>query len=145
MNPSISYKQPHAPRLGGVLLLAGLELLEVEVELLALKDVAVGAAGLAGARKDHGEETTSAELLGEVGVDLGVLLALGEDALDVVRLLDLLGLGGGGGDLGANNGLGVVSLVPLAEGSGVDLNDTRLDEGLGTEELVVGRVVTLRC
>jgi hypothetical protein len=79
-----------------------------------------------------------------VGVDLGVLLALGKDALDVVRLLDLLGLGGGGGGTGADNGLGVVGLVPLTEGSGVNLNDTRLDEGLGTEELVVGRVVTLR-
>ena len=128
-----------------MLLLAGLELLEVEVELLALKDVAVSAARLAGARSDHGEETTSAELLGEVGVNLGVLLALGKDALDVVRLLDLLGLGGGGSrGLGADNGLGVVGLVPLTEGGGVNLNDARLDEGLGTEKLVVGRVVALR-
>jgi hypothetical protein len=128
----------------GVLLLAGLELLEVEVELLALENVAVGAARLAGARGDHGEETAGTELLSEVSVDLGVLLALGEDALDVVRLLDLLGSIGSGTLGGVDNGLGVVSLVPLTEGSGVDLNNGRLDEGLGTEELVVGRVVALR-
>lgn len=143
MNPSISYKRPQATRLGGVLLLAGLELLQVEVELLALEDVAVSAAGLAGARGDDGEETTGLELLGEVGVDLGVLLALGKDTLDVVRLLDLLGGGLGGGDLGADNSLGVVGLVPLTEGGGVNLNDGRLDEGLGTEKLVVGGVVAL--
>lgn len=127
----------------GVLLLAGLELLEVEVELLALENVTVSAAGLAGARGDDGEKATSAELLGEVGVDLGVLLALGEDALDVVRLLGLLSLLGSGLGLGADDGLSVVRLVPLAERSGVNLDDGRLDEGLGTEKLVVGGVVTL--
>lgn len=128
-----------------MLLLAGLELLEVEVELRALKNVAVSAAGLAGTRGDEGQETTSAELLGEVSVDLGVLLALGEDALDVVRLLGLLLGGGGGAGLGGDDRLRVVGLVPLAEGGGVNLDDGRLDEGLGTEQLVVGRVVTLKC
>lgn len=125
-----------------MLLLAGLELLEVEVELLALKNVTVGAAGLARTRGDHGEETTGAELLLEVVVDLGVLLALGKDALDVVRLLALVGGGLSLALLG--DGLGVVGLVPLTEGGGVNLNDGRLDEGLGTEELVVGRVVALK-
>lgn len=124
-----------------MLLLAGLELLEVEVELLALKNVTVGAAGLARTRGDHGEETTGTELLLEVVVDLGVLLALGKDALDVVRLLALVGGGLSLALLG--DGLGVVGLVPLTEGGGVNLNDGRLDEGLGTEELVVGRVVAL--
>lgn len=124
-----------------MLLLAGLELLEVEVELLALKNVTVGAAGLARTRGDHGEETTGTELLLEVVVDLGVLLALGKDALNVVRLLALVGGGLGLALLG--DGLGVVGLVPLTEGGGVNLNDGRLDEGLGTEELVVGRVVAL--
>lgn len=36
-----------------------------------------------------------------------------------------------------------VSLVPLAEGSSVDVDDGGLDEGLGSEKLVVRRVVTL--
>ena len=36
---------------------------------------------------------------------------------------------------------GVVRLVPLAERGGVDLDDGRLDEGVGADHLVVRRVV----
>lgn len=36
-----------------------------------------------------------------------------------------------------------MSLVPLTEGGGVDLDDGTLDEGLGSEQLVVGGVVNL--
>lgn len=124
-----------------MLLLAGLELLLVKVKLLALEDVAVGAARLAGARGDDGKKTTGTERLGEVRVGLRVLLALGKDTLDVVGLLG--GSLGGLGRLGAGNLLGVVRLVPRSEGVGVNLNDARLDEGLGTEQLVVGGVVLL--
>jgi hypothetical protein len=117
------------------------------VQLLALKDVTVGAAGLTGPGRDDGKKTTGLELLLKEGVDLGVLFALSEDTLDVVGLLgglSGLGLTLGEDGLGATEkGLGVVSLVPLPEGSGIDLNDTRLDESLGTEELVVRGVVTL--
>lgn len=34
-------------------------------------------------------------------------------------------------------------LVPLTEGSGIDFNDGTLDQGLGSEQLVVGGVVDL--
>ena len=40
-----------------------------------------------------------------------------------------------------SEGHGVVSLVPLTERSGVDDDDGVLHQGLGADELVVGRVV----
>ncbi len=46
------------------------ELALVEGELLALEDVSVGAAGLAGTAGDDGEEATGLELLLDGGVDL---------------------------------------------------------------------------
>jgi len=36
-----------------------------------------------------------------------------------------------------------VGLVPLPERSGIDLDDGRLDEGVGSDKLVVGSVVRL--
>lgn len=36
-----------------------------------------------------------------------------------------------------------VSLVPLPEGSGIDFDNSALDQGLGSEQLVVGGVVDL--
>ena len=77
--------------------LASTEPTNVEFELLALKDVTVGATGLARAGRDDGVETTGGELRLEEGVELGLLLALSEDALDVVgRLVGLLGDSGEG-------------------------------------------------
>lgn len=139
-----SIHTPQRTRLCGVLLLTGLELLLVELELLALKDVAVSTSRLAWAGGDDGEKTTSTEGLVKVRVDLGVLLALGEDTLDVVGLLGCLLGGGGVGRLGGDDLLGVVGLVPCDEGVGVNLDDARLDKSLGTEELVVGGVVFLQ-
>lgn len=114
----------------------------VEGKLLALQDVAVAATALAGARGDDGVQATGLELLLEGGVDLAVLLEAGGllllDALTLLDLLDLLAL------LllaPAAQGLAVVGLVPLTEGGGVDLDDGRLGQGVGADELVVGRVV----
>lgn len=59
---------------------------------------------------------------------------------DAVALL----LGGGlGGLLLASpaDGLAVVSLVPLSEGSGINLNDGGLGQGVGANQFVVGGVV----
>lgn len=36
-----------------------------------------------------------------------------------------------------------VSLVPLSEGGGINVDDTGLDKGLGSEKLVVGGIVSL--
>ena len=36
-----------------------------------------------------------------------------------------------------------VSLVPLAEGSRINLDDSTLDKGVGPNKLVVGRIIDL--
>lgn len=123
-----------------------MELALVEGELLTLEDVAVAAAGLAGAAGDDGVETTGLELLLDGGLDLatggeaGGLLLL--DGLAPLHLLGLLALLGGLGALPpAAEGLAVVGLVPLTEGRGIDLDDGALGEGVGADELVVRGVV----
>lgn len=118
------------------------EFLLVESEFLALEDVSVAAAGLAGTAGDDGEEATGLELLLD-----GVLnLALGGEALGLLLLdrlgaLDLLLLDALGLLAAAADGLAVVGLVPLAEGGGVDLDDGAAGQGVGADQLVVGRVV----
>lgn len=119
-----------------------MELALVESELLALEDVAIGTAALAGPGGNDGVETTSLELLLEDGVDL----ALGRVALSLL-LLDRLGLLDGLLLLAllhlasTADGLAVVSLVPLTERSGINLDDGGLGQGVGADQLVVGRVV----
>lgn len=118
------------------------ELALVESELLALQDVAIGAAGLARTAGDDGVQTTGLELLLEGVVDLaGGGEASGLLLLDRLALLDLLE--GLALLLLATTAerLAVVSLVPLTEGRSVDLDDGRLGQGVGTEELVARRVV----
>lgn len=120
-----------------------MELALVESELLTLEDVTVAAAGLAGTAGDDGEDATGLELLLDGGLDL----ALGGEAvglllLDRLALLDLvLSLATLSLLASAADALAVVGLVPLTERSGVDLNDGGLGQGVGTDELVVGRVV----
>ena len=118
------------------------ELALVEGELLALEDVAVAAAGLAGAAGDDGVQATGLELLLDGGLDLarggeaGSLLLLDRLALlDLLNGLALLLLAT------TADGLAVVSLVPLTEGSSVDLDDGGLGQGVGADKLVVGRMV----
>merc|ERR1712071_363194 len=123
-------------------LLLALELLDVEVEFAALEDVAIKTAGLSGAGRDAGEQVVGIELVGNLLFDLacsgGAALKHG---LDVIGALGL-----GAGLVGLFNlllvKLNVVVLEePLSEGGGVDSHDAVLDEGLGTDELVVGSVV----
>jgi hypothetical protein len=114
----------------------------VESKLLALEDVAIAATGLAGTAGNDGVETTGLELLLEDTLDLAGgleagLLLLGHAValLGLLNSLALLLLAT------ATEGLAVVGLVPLAERSGIDLDNGRLGEGVGTDELVVGRVI----
>ena len=114
----------------------------VEGKLLTLKDVTVAAAGLAGTAGDNGVQTTGLELALNGRIDL----AAGSEASSLL-LLDRVAL------LGrllnsallqlppAAKGLAVVGLVPLTERSGIDLDDSGLGQGVGADQLVVGRVV----
>jgi len=113
----------------------------VEREFLALEDVSVASSGLSRSRRDLGIDTPGSEL----GIQGGVERAIGLSSLEL--------LGDLGGDTGKIDGLSgfsslldadldsVVRLVPGLEGVGVDQDDGALDEGLGTDQLVIGRVV----
>jgi hypothetical protein len=114
----------------------------VESELLTLEDVSVTATALARARGNDSEDTTSLELLLKSVLDLalgseaGSLLLLDSAALlHLLLLLALLLLSA------TAEGLAVVGLVPLTEGGGINLDNGGLGQGVGTDQLVVGRVV----
>ena len=117
----------------------GLNLLEVEFEFLAFEDVTVAATRLTGARSNDGVETTSGELVINSGLDLGEGLAAGLLLQDTVGTLFGFSSSIGGALLTQN--FTVVRFVPLTEGSSIDLNNGVLDEGLGTDKLVVGGIV----
>lgn len=123
-----------------------MQLALVESQLLTLEDVAVAAAGLSGSAGNDSVEATGLELLLDGALDLalggeaGGLLLL--DGLALLVLLNLLALLGGLGLLASSaERLAVVGLVPLSEGGGVDLDDGALGQGVGADQLVVGRVV----
>lgn len=115
----------------------------VESKFLTLQDVTIAATALSWAGRDDGEQTTSLELLLQSRLNLslrsetlGVLL-LNRLALLGIRLDDLLT------SLlltSATEVLTVVGLVPLTERSGIDLDDGGAGEGVGSDQLVVGRV-----
>jgi hypothetical protein len=118
------------------------ELALVESKLLTLEDITVAAAGLTGTAGDDGEKATGLELLLEGTLNLAAgleasLLLLGNAValLDLLNGLTLLHLAT------TAKGLAVVGLIPLTERSGIDLDNSRLGKGVGTDELVVGRVI----
>lgn len=94
----------------------------------------------------HTQDAAGGELILEGLLDLAVLLALqvllhnlfaallGQHVV-LVLLLGVLGV------TLASQGQHVVSLVPLAEGRGIDDHDAVLHQGLGSHQLVVGGVV----
>lgn len=69
-----------------------------------------------------------------VGLGAGGLLALDALALLLLGHVGLL-------LASSADGLAVVGLEPLSEGGGVDLDNGRAGERVGTDQLVVGRVV----
>lgn len=113
----------------------------VESKLLTLKNVTVNTAALAGAGRNNGEQATGLELLLKGGLNLAVGgLALGVLLLNSLGLLLWLDdltrlLLATTAEVGA-----VVGLVPLAERNGVDLDDGGTGQGVGADQLVVGRV-----
>ena len=120
--------------LHSVLLLLLVHLPEVELELLALEDVAVSTAGLTGTRGDAGIELADQELISKSLLDLVGLATTGLLGSELSR-----GLADVGGDLAEFDT--IVLEVPCTEGVGIDLDDAVADEGVLTDELVVGGVV----
>jgi len=125
-------------------LLLLLELTLVELELITLQDVAVSATALAGAGSQAGQQATGGELL----LDVGVELSLGETVLELgfhvagSLLLVLLLLGGLGALLLLLAGFSAELLEAVGlEGGGIDLDNGALNEGLGTDQFVVGGIV----
>jgi hypothetical protein len=111
----------------------------VESKLLTLQDVTINTAGLAGAGGNNGEKTTGLELtldstlsLAELSEAGSLLLGDGRGLLHLLLLGLLLA--------SAANGLAVVSLVPLTEGSGIDLDNGGLGQGVCADQLVVAGV-----
>lgn len=116
-------------------------LLLVEFELLTLKDVAVGTTNLARAGGDAGKESATLELISDFGVDDAVLLGALQLGLNVTGLLfigtHLVGL-----FLLLRVQLDVVlAEVVEAEGVRIDGDNSVLDDGLRSDELVVRGVV----
>jgi hypothetical protein len=114
----------------------------VECQLLTLQDVSVAASALARSRGDDGVQATGLELPLQRGLDL----ALGGEAgglllLHALALLLRLGVLVALLLASAAQRLTIVGLVPLAEGSGVDLHDGRLGQGVGADKLVVRGMV----
>jgi hypothetical protein len=113
----------------------------VEGQLLALQNIPIDTSALAGARRNDSIQTTSLELPLQRRLDLAdflesFLLLAGHTAalLDLLlRLLLLLPP--------TTKRLAIMRLIPLAERSGIDLDDGGLGEGVGTDELVVRRMV----
>lgn len=111
----------------------------VESKLLTLQNVTVNTARLTGAGSDNGVQTTGLELALEGTLGLAALSEAGSLLLDDGRGLLLLG---GLGLLLASTteGLAVVGLVPLTEGSGINLHNGGLGQGVCADQLVVGGV-----
>jgi hypothetical protein len=122
-----------------VVLLLG-QLPQVEVQLLSFEDVPVSASALSRAARDASVQTSNGHLVIEGLVELTVLVPLPKLALDVVALLLLSSLRGGSILLHTDLET-VVLLVPLLERSSIYGNNSILDQGLGTDQLVVGGVV----
>lgn len=131
-------RTPKCRRASHILLLPNGTL--VESKLFALQNVTIHTTTLAGPGCYHSEQTTSLELalkrcLNFAG-GLGTLSLLLLNALALLRLLwDISLLLASAAQRGT-----VVSLVPLSEWRGVDLNDGRLGKGVRADEFVVRRM-----
>ena len=121
------------------LLLLGL--LQVELKFFSFEDVSVDASALSWARRDAGEQMTGVELIGKLWLDFAVLSEGSQLSFGVTRSLSTF------------TGLirffksflvklHIVSLeVPLSEGTSIDEDNRVLHKCLGTNKLIVGRVI----
>ena len=120
----------------GSLSLTSLNHLLVKLELLALQNVPVAAAALAGARGNARQQTTTGELIIESSLEGSFLSSSIDLSLEVTRSFNnfltlLLGC-----LLHADLDT-IVGLVPSAEWGRVDLNNRVLNQCLGSYKLVI--------
>lgn len=116
-------------------LLLGSQSSQVEGQFLTLQDVTVTSTRLTWSRRDAGVQSTGRELVLDRVLDGGGTGSSSQLSLNLLRSLDFLAL-----DLLTQN-LTVVGLEPLSERSSVDLDNSRLGQGVGSHQLVVGWVV----
>jgi hypothetical protein len=117
------------------LLLLQQKLLLVELKLISLQDVSIGASALSGPRSDAGQQATASELRGHMLIKHSRLLSRSHALLRLLgRLLVVLASHGFAQDDS------VASLIPLLEQRGINLYDGVLDQRLGADHLIAGRV-----
>ena len=116
-------------------------LLLVELKFFSFQDVSIKTSALSWARRDAGHQMTRVELLSKFGINFAVLLSSSNLRLDVtgsllisaslIRFFKFLFVE-----------LHIVFLeIPLSERGSIDEDNGVFHKGLGTDKLVVGRVV----
>lgn len=119
----------------GASLFLGGQSSQVEGQLLTLQDVTITSTRLAWSRGDASVQLTSGELVVDSGLNLGRSSSGSQFSLDLVGSLNFLL------SLFLTQGLTVVGFVPLSEWGSINLDDSRLGQGVGSDQLVVGWVV----
>jgi len=114
------------------------KLSKIEVEFLSFQNITVTSSGLSGSAADASQQSTLVELFFNVGINESFLDSSGNSGLNVSGLLDF---GGAFGQLLLTEFDTVMSQVPLSEGSGIDLDDGTLDQGVGSDQFVVRSIV----
>jgi hypothetical protein len=119
----------------------------VKSQLLPLKNIPITPTRLTRPARDDGIQSTSLKLLLERRINLSAsskpssLLTLNRFAF--LHLFFRLSILGSLGLLASTTErLAIVCLIPLTERGGVNLNNSRFRESVGTDELVIGRVVS---
>lgn len=128
-------------------LLLTLDLLDVELQLLTLKDISISAAGLARTRGNYGVQATGSELIVQERIDLGPSGTAGLLAGHMIGdLFNARSFSGGSLTLGRDQltlteDLAIVALPPLTEGCSINLHNGTLDESLGTYQLIIAGII----
>ena len=124
-----------------ILLLLLEDLLVVEVVFFIFEDVAVSTTTLTRTRRNASKKLTGSQLFDDfllLGDVLLSLFKLGDHGLALsLHLAKVIK-----DDFALTDNLaGVVLFEPGLEGRGIDRNDAALDNGVGTDEFVVGSIV----
>jgi hypothetical protein len=112
----------------------------VESQLLTLENVSITSSTLSRSARHDGVHTTSLKLPLKRSLNLSRLHPLGLSGLNTLALLRLLNRVSSLAGLSPAKVGTVVCLVPLPERRGIDLNNSGAGQGVGADELVVGRV-----